>query len=104
MPYTVFVNSRHTVSLCILLWVFFLLILRPPRSTRTDTLFPYTTLFRSGEHYHSGRYDTDARGFDLQPDHARRNNGQSDGHHRQCDSAAADHSEGLSAMFQNGAG
>src|SRR3546814_14058547 len=25
----------------------FLLILRPPRSTRTDTLFPYTTLFRS---------------------------------------------------------
>src|SRR3546814_14053110 len=22
--------------------------LRPPRSTRTDTLFPYTTLFRSG--------------------------------------------------------
>src|SRR3546814_10153122 len=23
---------------------------RPPRSTRTDTLFPYTTLFRSGEH------------------------------------------------------
>src|SRR3546814_11651956 len=26
---------------------FFLLILRPPRSTRTDTLFPYTTLFRS---------------------------------------------------------
>src|SRR3546814_18709432 len=26
---------------------FFLMILRPPRSTRTDTLFPYTTLFRS---------------------------------------------------------
>src|SRR3546814_15983718 len=32
-------------SLCI---VFFLLMIRrPPRSTRTDTLFPYTTLFRS---------------------------------------------------------
>src|SRR3546814_1906488 len=28
--------------LCLLL-----MILRPPRSTRTDTLFPYTTLFRS---------------------------------------------------------
>src|SRR3546814_11834319 len=27
---------------------FFLRIRRPPRSTRTDTLFPYTTLFRSG--------------------------------------------------------
>src|SRR3546814_16144122 len=26
------------------------MILRPPRSTRTDTLFPYTTLFRSPDH------------------------------------------------------
>src|SRR3546814_14734438 len=30
-----------------MLLVFFLMIRRPPRSTRTDTLFPYTTLFRS---------------------------------------------------------
>src|SRR3546814_7931336 len=29
---------------------FFLMIRRPPRSTRTDTLFPYTTLFRSIGH------------------------------------------------------
>src|SRR3546814_7405963 len=29
------------------LFLFFLMIRRPPRSTRTDTLFPYTTLFRS---------------------------------------------------------
>src|SRR3546814_13346111 len=29
-------------------YFFFLMIRRPPRSTRTDTLFPYTTLFRSG--------------------------------------------------------
>src|SRR3546814_2597760 len=29
--------------------VFCLIIRRPPRSTRTDTLFPYTTLFRSGD-------------------------------------------------------
>src|SRR3546814_20831828 len=28
-------------------FLFFLMIRRPPRSTRTDTLFPYTTLFRS---------------------------------------------------------
>src|SRR3546814_15103920 len=27
--------------------MYFLMIRRPPRSTRTDTLFPYTTLFRS---------------------------------------------------------
>src|SRR3546814_17136716 len=29
------------------IYFFFLSIRRPPRSTRTDTLFPYTTLFRS---------------------------------------------------------
>src|SRR3546814_17446329 len=34
-------------SLCVFLLFFFLMIRRPPRSTRTDTLFPYTTLFRS---------------------------------------------------------
>src|SRR3546814_20016405 len=33
--------------LCLLLLFVFLRIRRPPRSTRTDTLFPYTTLFRS---------------------------------------------------------
>src|SRR3546814_12110053 len=30
------------------------MIRRPPRSTRTDTLFPYTTLFRSGEVFGPG--------------------------------------------------
>src|SRR3546814_2810676 len=35
-----------TLYLCILYFLF-LRIRRPPRSTRTDTLFPYTTLFRS---------------------------------------------------------
>src|SRR3546814_16743953 len=34
----------HSMTLCCF---FFLMIRRPPRSTRTDTLFPYTTLFRS---------------------------------------------------------
>src|SRR3546814_2279839 len=36
--------SSFSVYFCVL---FFLMIRRPPRSTRTDTLFPYTTLFRS---------------------------------------------------------
>src|SRR3546814_14703731 len=31
----------------LVLFFFFLMIRRPPRSNRTDTLFPYTTLFRS---------------------------------------------------------
>src|SRR3546814_2291780 len=37
--------------------VFFLMIRPPPRSTRTDTLFPYTTLFRSsGQVARGSRY------------------------------------------------
>src|SRR3546814_15204782 len=35
------------VTLISRITVFFLMSRRPPRSTRTDTLFPYTTLFRS---------------------------------------------------------
>src|SRR3546814_11956316 len=46
--------SIHCRLLClthlILLCFFFLMIRRPPRSTRTDTLFPYTTLFRSASY------------------------------------------------------
>src|SRR3546814_19406636 len=37
--------------LCCLVF-FVLMILRPPISTRTDTLFPYTTLFRSSRRAH----------------------------------------------------
>src|SRR3546814_10639416 len=40
----------HGLFVTYLFWcvtVFILMIRRPPRSTRTDTLFPYTTLFRS---------------------------------------------------------
>src|SRR3546814_19216999 len=36
-----------TLLTCFYICFFFLMIRRPPRSTRTDTLFPYTTLFRS---------------------------------------------------------
>src|SRR3546814_11577064 len=36
-------SFTHTVTY----YLFFLMIRRPPRSTRTDTLFPYTPLFRS---------------------------------------------------------
>src|SRR3546814_11642437 len=48
------------VVVCIFLMLvlssfFFLMIRRPPRSTRTDTLFPYTTLFRSLRRRRDGR-------------------------------------------------
>src|SRR3546814_9591124 len=35
------------------------MIRRPPRSTRTDTLFPYTTLFRSEHRLHPGAFAAD---------------------------------------------
>src|SRR3546814_15712451 len=40
------VRCCSSLSICTF---FFLLIRRPPISTRTDTLFPYTTLFRSND-------------------------------------------------------
>src|SRR3546814_12059125 len=42
-----FILFLRLFSLNCLFFFFFLMIRRPPRSTRTDTLFPYTTLFRS---------------------------------------------------------
>src|SRR3546814_1748481 len=41
----------------------FLMIRRPPRSTRTDTLFPYTTLFRSAPLPAGAARQTGGRGF-----------------------------------------
>src|SRR3546814_6205775 len=43
--YVVYCSCR--LSFLVMFIFFFLMIRRPPRSTRTDTLFPYTTLFRS---------------------------------------------------------
>src|SRR3546814_9261538 len=48
------------------------MIRRPPRSTRTDTLFPYTTLFRSHHGHARQPEDPGADGreaLDLQPGH-----------------------------------
>src|SRR3546814_2222065 len=52
--------------------LFFLIIRRPPRSTRTDTLFPYTTLFRS----HGSRGDCYAVTLPLLSDGAENRAGQ----------------------------
>src|SRR3546814_16557057 len=46
----------HVILFCCF---YFLMIRRPPRSTLTDTLFPYTTLFRS--HRDLGRHRAAAR-------------------------------------------
>src|SRR3546814_9045908 len=42
------------------------MIRRPPRSTRTDTLFPYTTLFRSGRLPVLDRFDRRDQHQDVQ--------------------------------------
>src|SRR3546814_13472250 len=44
--YFLVIFTCYLSHLCFVFF-FFLMIRRPPRSTRTDTLFPYTTLFRS---------------------------------------------------------
>src|SRR3546814_595510 len=44
--YLFIIVRRYFARACVVVF-FFLMIRRPPRSTRTDTLFPYTTLFRS---------------------------------------------------------
>src|SRR3546814_14524218 len=47
MLYLLLSYCRFLYASTMFIFVFFLMIRRPPRSTRTDTLFPYTTLFRS---------------------------------------------------------
>src|SRR3546814_12378728 len=42
-----FLSATSTLVPMFIFHFFFLMIRRPPRSTRIDTLFPYTTLFRS---------------------------------------------------------
>src|SRR3546814_17703794 len=48
--------------LYVFIYRFFSMLRRPPRSTRTDTLFPYTTLFRSlGPLHYAGRLNLGVR-------------------------------------------
>src|SRR3546814_14735573 len=52
------------VGVSVMYIIFFLMFRRPPRSTRTDTLFPYTTLFRSAT-ASGGRLVVHARGHEV---------------------------------------
>src|SRR3546814_6449555 len=57
------------------------MIRRPPRSTRTDTLFPYTTLFRSPHRSYQARMPIGIRcrkGFDLRAAVRRHHNHRAD--------------------------
>src|SRR3546814_9481101 len=55
------------------------MIRRPPRSTRTDTLFPYTTLFRSGEVRHSRALQRERCGTRVYDHRRRRRRGRKAG-------------------------
>src|SRR3546814_17504750 len=59
--------SFSFLVLCFTSLFFFLMIRRPPRSTRTDTLFPYTTLFRSVRVDQRQRFDVVDEGRERQP-------------------------------------
>src|SRR3546814_14132613 len=77
---------RSLVQCLLCMWVlfffFFLMIRRPPRSTRIDTLFPYTTLFRSPVHpadHHRKLGHGEVSGPDRHP-HADRTGRRSEEH------------------------
>src|SRR3546814_9140914 len=68
-----------------LFFIFFLMIRRPPRSTRTDTLFPYTTLFRSirrSARHHGRKAWLAETGWQGIHDGAARFHSRQDGHRR----------------------
>src|SRR3546814_17460662 len=63
----------YSIACYVMLFLFFFLMIRqPPRSTRTDTLFPYTTLFRS-------RPEGAARALEASAGHGRRRSRRGNG-------------------------
>src|SRR3546814_19932020 len=65
---SLFVENVAFVVLVVIDRVFILMMLRPPRSTPTDTLFPYTTLFRSFIAPDYGPRDVFVHASTLSPD------------------------------------
>src|SRR3546814_15890185 len=83
--------------LCNVGMCFFLMIRRPPRSTRTDTLVPYTTLFRSAARAGS-RLAPETSG--ATPDHCLRG-GAAGSSHRPRSAPGADRSEEHTSELQS---
>src|SRR3546814_18293164 len=78
MYYVIFLNYIVTY----IYFIFFLMIRRPPRSTRTDTLFPYTTLFRSKAIHNSNKSitTTNMHKQDVSASHQTTSNNRSEEH------------------------
>src|SRR3546814_4354011 len=77
------------------------MIRRPPRSTRTDTLFPYTTLFRSGNHGRHSRHRL-RRGVPgaLEPAFARRPSVRVQGYERKYGPRSEEHTSELQSLMR----
>src|SRR3546814_3436602 len=82
------------------------MIRRPPRSTRTDTLFPYTTLFRSP--YHGDGDDMVASGFpkfEPTPNPSRKREGsetcQAEGEASRSGVRSEEHTSELQSLMRN---
>src|SRR3546814_20321516 len=89
------------VILCCLL-LCFLMILRPPTSTRTDTLVPYTTLFRSARPSRNGcgrRLPRSVFEDQRQPWTSCR--GRTAGNDRQAPARSEEHTSELQSLMRN---
>src|SRR3546814_6471635 len=78
--------------------MFFLMLLLPPRSTRTDTLFPFTTLFRSAVRPGQGSAGPRRLGHGHQPDHRRRRH--DDGRARLVQDRSEEHTSELQSLMR----
>src|SRR3546814_9417050 len=72
------------------------MIRRPPRSTRTDTLFPYTTLFRSGFEKRADRVGHGAFGSSEEGDL----DGRVRGNARACLARSEEHTSELQSLMR----
>src|SRR3546814_2222441 len=82
-----------------ILSVFYVMIRLPPRSTRTDTRFPYTTLVRSEGGGRAGRQDM-PRGGELLPRHQLPGQ-EGEGGDAACDQAGPHRSEEHTSELQS---
>src|SRR3546814_1317234 len=77
------------------------MIRRPPRSTRTDTLFPYTTLFRSHEHErHAVRRDRPLARCEENPDTRGRQRTCAEGHPGRGLQRSEEHTSELQSLMR----
>src|SRR3546814_3742690 len=80
------------------------MIRRPPRSTRTDTLFPYTTLFRSRQYDHRprrvARRDRRRRSAGMEPD-PRRERRRRHGDRGAVQGRSEEHTSELQSLMRN---